>query len=98
MRTLDRGGGDSWLARIAGTFSRHSLSIYLLHHVIHVWPMWAWGAWMADDVTVLWQRALPASVALGLAAAFLAAAYPLLRWMDATGRPGIEGWMRWLCD
>ena len=97
-RVFDRGAADSRLARVAGTFSRHSLTLYLVHHVVHVWPLWAWGAWTSDDITAHWQRALPAPASLGLAAAFLVAAYPLLRWMDATGRRGIEGWMRWLCD
>lgn len=97
-RVLDRGAADSRLARVAGTFSRHSLTLYLLHHVAHVWPLWAWGAWTADEITARWQRAMPAAAALALAAAFLGAAYPLLRWLDVTGRRGVEGWMRWLCD
>lgn len=97
-RFLDGGAADSRLARVAGTFSRHSLTIYLLHHFVHVWPLWIWGAWTADDLTAHWQRAMSAPAALALATAFLLAAYPLLRWMDATGRQGIDGWMRWLCD
>ncbi len=96
---LDDRGPDSRLARVAGTFSRHSLTIYLLHHAVHVWPLWIWAAWTgADDVTVIWQRALPASTAFGLAVLFLALAYPLCRWLDAPGRRGVEGWMRWICD
>jgi hypothetical protein len=97
-RLCDGGTLHPRLARVAGTFSRHSLTIYLLHHVVHVWPLWIWGAATADDVTVHWQRAMPAAASLCLAAAFLVAAYPLLRWLDASGRRGIEGWMRWLCD
>jgi len=97
-RVFDRGPGVGPVARVAGTYSRHSLSLYVLHHVVHVWPLWFWGAWTADDVTVHWQRALPPAAALVLAGAFLVGVYPLLRWMDATGRRGIEGWMRWLCD
>lgn len=97
-RALDGGRACGWPLRVAGTYSRYSLSIYVLHHVAHIWPLWIWGAWTADDLTVHWQRALPPSAALVLAAVFLAGVYPLLRWMDATGRRGIEGWMRWLCD
>jgi len=97
-RACDHGGLPPWLARVTGTFSRHSLTVYLLHHVVHVWPLWIWGAATAADVTAHWQRALPAAAALGLAAAFLGAAYPLLRWMDAAGHGGVEGWMRWVSD
>ncbi|MFM7108082.1 MAG: hypothetical protein ACKOZU_05705, partial [Planctomycetaceae bacterium] len=97
-RLVDRVGADSRPARLAATFSRHSLSIYVLHHVAHVWPLWIWGAWTSDDVTTHWQRAMPAPASLALAAAFLVAAGAIFRWMDATGRRGIEGWMRWLCD
>ncbi|MFM9059641.1 MAG: heparan-alpha-glucosaminide N-acetyltransferase domain-containing protein [Planctomycetaceae bacterium] len=96
-RLLDR-RRDSPLAPLARTFSRHALSIYILHHLVHVWPLWVWGAWTSDDVTTHWQRAMPAPASLTLAAGFLVAAWALFRWMDATGRRGIEGWMRWLCD
>lgn len=97
-RLVDRSAVEAWPVRVARTFSRHSLTLYVVHHVVHVWPLWIWGAATHDDVTVHWQRAMPAPVALVLAMAFLVAAYPVLRWMDATGRRGIEGWMRWLCD
>ena len=97
-RFLDRGATDAWPFRVARTFSRHSLTLYVLHHVVHVWPLWIWGAATGEDVTIHWQRAMPAPAALVLAAAFLVAVYPMLRWMDASGRRGIEGWMRWLCD
>lgn len=82
----------------AGAVSRHSLSIYLLHHAIHVWPLWAWGAAVHDDATALWQRALPAAASLGLAVVFLAGAAVLFRWMDRHRVPSIEALMRWLCD
>jgi uncharacterized membrane protein len=81
-----------------GAISRHSLSIYLLHHAIHIWPLWAWGAAMHDNASALWQRALPASVSLGLAAAFLVGAAVLFRWMDRNRVPSIESLLRWLCD
>jgi len=97
-RLLDRGTRDTMLTRVAGTFSRHALSIYLLHHAVHIWPLWIWGAAAGADVTTHWQRALPAPMALAVAILFLVCAYPLFRWLEATGRDGVEGLMRWLCD
>lgn len=89
-----RHGFSDW----AGSISRHSLSIYLLHHAIHIWPLWAWGAAMHDNAASLWQKALPAAVSLGLAAVFLVGAAVLFRWMDKNRVPSIETLMRWLCD
>lgn len=97
-RLLDRGARQTVLARVAGTYSRHSLSIYLLHHAVHVWPLWIWGAATGADVTAHWQRAMPASASLVLAFLFVVCAYPLFHWLESTGRGGVEGWMRWLCD
>lgn len=97
-RVLDHGGTNRRFVAVADTFSRHALTIYVLHHVIHLWPLWAWGTATADDPTEHWQNAMPMTAALGLAAAFMVAVYPFLCLMDRTGRAGIEGWMRWLCD
>jgi hypothetical protein len=33
------------------TFSQHSLSIYLLHHAVHIWPMWVCGAATGHEPT-----------------------------------------------
>lgn len=97
-RLLDRGGVGGRFMAVTGIFSRHSLTIYILHHVIHLWPLWAWGAATAEDPTEHWRNAMPMTAALGLAAVFLVAVYPLLCLLDRTGRAGIEGWMRWLCE
>lgn len=84
--------------RIASTFSRHSLTVYLLHHIVHVWPLWIYGWARGDETTLHWQRATSLPVALALAAIFIPCAYLLFRWMDQTGRGGVESWMRRICD
>jgi uncharacterized membrane protein len=89
---------DSWWQSVATTFSRHSLTIYLLHHVVHIWPLWIYGAYAGSEPTAFWRVALPGSVSVPLAGLFLLLSYLLLRWMDRTGRDGAEKWMRWLCD
>ena len=98
-RLLDeRPGGGRLLMDWAGPLSRHALSIYLLHHAVHIWPLWAAGLATAGDPTALWQRALPVGWSIGLAGAFLVAAAVLFRWVDRRGLPTPELLMRWLCD
>lgn len=89
---------DGKLARVFLTFGPRALSIYVLHHVVHIWPLWIYGMVTGPEPTVHWQKALPTSVSWPLAFVFLALCYFLLRWMDRTGKPGMETMMRWLCD
>ena len=79
------------------TFSKHSLTIYLLHHVVHLWPLWIYGAAFGDEPTQFWRTAIPVAVSVPLAVLFLAACFVLCRWMERTERRGVEGWMRHLC-
>jgi uncharacterized membrane protein len=86
------------LRKFSRTFSRHSLTAYLLHHVVHLWPLWVYGWWHGQEPTFYWRQACSLPVAIGLAALFLALSYLFFRWLDARGYEGVEGWMRWLCD
>lgn len=88
----------AWLLDWATPLSRHALSMYLLHHLVHVWPLWVWGAVTAGETTALWQVAMPPAASLALAAGFLVAASILLRWMDRRRIPSAESLLRWLCD
>lgn len=85
------------VVRVAGTFSKYSLSVYVFHHVAHLWPLWVYGAISGQEATAYWRRALPVWATVPLAGCCLVAAYALFRWMDRTGRGGIEGWMRRVC-
>ena len=82
----------------ATPLSRRALSLYLLHHVVHVWPMWIAGLVTTGTADGLWQRALPVSWSLGCAIAFVVAAAVLCRFADARRVPTVESWMRWICD
>jgi len=88
----------SWMIRIFGTLSQHSLSLYLLHHVAHLWPLWIYSAWQGADTTSLWQQATSPAWAVACAATFLVCAYGLLRWLDHVGGPTAESMLRWICD
>ena len=99
---VDRKQQPAWARAVAPwavLFSRYSLSLYLLHHVVHVWPLWWAGlATGGGDVTVYWQRAMPAWQSFGLALIFLAVAAVTFRSIQARRIPTVESLMRWLCD
>lgn len=80
------------------TMSRHSLTIYVLHHLVHLWPLWLYGMWMGQEPTFYWGKAMPLYYSVPLVFIFVVLCYYFLRWMDRTGRHGVEHWMRWLCD
>ena len=86
------------LLSIAKTFSRYSFTIYVLHHVVHLWPLWIYGIATGNEPTFYWQKAMSTTVSLPLSFVFLAACYFALRRIGPDRRLGIEGWMRWLCD
>ncbi|WP_437631152.1 heparan-alpha-glucosaminide N-acetyltransferase domain-containing protein [Sorangium sp. So ce854] len=89
---------DGRVARVFMIFGPRALSVYVLHHLVHVWPLWIYGLVTGPEPTAYWQKALPVTVAWPLAFVFLAVCYFLLRWMERTGKPGMETLMRWLCD
>ena len=97
--TIDgRDREESGVLRMAGALSRHSLSIYLLHHVIHLWPLWIVGFIETGEPTALWQVAMPVWMAVALTVLFL----PLATWvamrMDRPGAFSAEACLRWLCE
>ncbi len=82
----------------AASFSQHAFTMYLLHHVVHLWPLWIYGVIAGHDATHYWQTGTSLGTALTLAILFLVVAALFLRWMDRTNTPGMESLMRWLCD
>lgn len=86
------------LLNIAKTFSRYSFTIYVLHHVVHIWPLWLYGVANGVEPTYFWMKALPITVSIPLALVFLGVTYVILRRLGPERTYGIESWMRWLCD
>ncbi len=102
---LHRGvdGSDAAQARpqLLGAFtlmSRYSFTIYLVHHLVHVWPLWIHGLITDGDPLAHWRTAMPALPAMGLAVLFLVGCYLVLARLPTNRRLGMEAWMRWLCD
>ena len=79
-------------------YSAYSLTLYVLHHMAHLWPLWVYGAWSQGEATHYWRNALSTPTALILAAGFMILSYPVLIVLDRHGKPGLESLMRWLCD
>lgn len=84
--------------KVAKTFSRYALTIYLVHHVVHLWPLWIYGIAAGQEPTYYWMKAMPISASLPLAILFLACCYAVLRWLGPERSYGVESAMRWLCD
>lgn len=97
--SVDREGAPASRWRVLTTrFSRASFTLYLLHHVVHVWPLWVVAVWQGQETTVYWMNAMDQTTALLLAALFTAGCIPLLGWMERRRVPSIEQLMRWLAD
>jgi uncharacterized membrane protein len=99
-RWLDPNGGrfaETRFVRAAGLFSKYSLSMYLFHHVVHLWPVWVYGAFAGETVTEYWRYALPVWATIPLAAVCLAAGGMLFAWIDRTKRGSAETLMRKWC-
>jgi uncharacterized membrane protein len=86
------------MADLTKTFSRNSFTIYVLHHMVHLWPMWIYGYTTRRETTYYWRQAMSLSWSMPLAVLFMAICYFALRKIGPDRRLGIEGWMRWLCD
>lgn len=82
----------------AKTFSSYSLTIYVVHHVVHLWPVWLYGLLRTGEPTDYWGKAIPAWASMALAAAFLAACWIALYLLGPRRSWGLERCMRWVCD
>jgi len=78
-------------------FSRYAFTIYIVHHIVHLYPLWIYGLINNSDPTSVWRDAMPVAVSMPLGGLFLICCYFTLRRIDPDSRFGIEGWMRWLC-
>jgi hypothetical protein len=100
-RLVDHGDFQARHDRFSGLvelFSRYSLTIYVVHHLVHLWPVWIMDLASGRDVTESWRQVMPTGWALALGIAYLVATWLVLRWLGPSRRVGLESAMRWLCD
>ncbi len=86
-----------FLKKYATTFSKYSFSIYLLHHMVHIWPLWFFGTATTDDTTHYWRQAMSIELSMVLAFVFVVFCFFLFRWIDRNNIGCVESWMRKLC-
>jgi uncharacterized membrane protein len=86
------------LQNLVGSFSKYSLSFYLLHHIAHLWPLWIYGVIWGEHPHDYWEKATSVPVALALAGVFLVASFIFFRFVERYKWPTAEALMRWLCD
>jgi len=86
------------LVGIARTMSQYSLTIYVVHHVVHLWPLWVYGYSETGEPTAYWMRATSVGMSFALAGAFLLACVLVLRAIGSRRPFGLEALMRWVCD
>lgn len=84
--------------QVPKAFSRYSFTIYILHHIVHLWPLWVYAMATGQERTDVWMNAMPLTASITLAVLFLFCAYGLVRVLGNDRNYGIEACMRWLCD
>lgn len=80
------------------TMSQYSLSLYILHHIIHLWPLWMCGIIAGEEATYYWRKALPWGISLALVLPGLAFMYLVARYLERGKRTSLESLLRRICD
>jgi uncharacterized membrane protein len=80
-------------------FSFFSLTVYLVHHVVHIWPLRLYALWMGDsDLRAYEGWIMNTGTALALVAVFVAAIYPVLIFLERHKKYSFEHLLRWFCE
>ncbi|MGV3609213.1 MAG: heparan-alpha-glucosaminide N-acetyltransferase domain-containing protein [Planctomycetaceae bacterium] len=79
-------------------FSSFSLTVYVVHHMAHLWPMWIYGTLIEGEPTYFWQQATSTPAAIGLAILFTAVCYPCLVFLESLGGYDLEHFLRWASE
>ena len=97
--TRDVAKADGPVLRFLRRYSTFSLSVYVVHHMVILWPLWLVGVWTEhSNPTFFYRRAMAAPAAFGLAVAFIVACTFLLIVLEPYRRFSLESLMRRVCD
>jgi hypothetical protein len=82
-----------------GRYSRFSLTTYVVHHAVHVWPLYLLAAWEGRrDPFWYYGDAVSTPAALVLAVLFIVGFYGMLVVLDRNRAYSFEGALRWLSE
>ncbi len=91
--------GTGRIVTMVRRYSTFSLTIYVLHHMVILWPLWAYAVLTGhDDPTFYWRRAMTTPTALGLCALFMVVCHFILIWSEKHKGFTLEALMRQVCD
>ncbi len=91
--------GDGPFLVFLRRYSYFSLSVYVLHHMVILWPLWIYGVWMGhDDPTFYYRKAMRTPMAFALALVFIIACYFVLLLLENNKKYSLESLMRWICE
>ena len=80
-------------------FSVFSLTIYIVHLVVHLWPLWIYAVAIGkEDPMFYWGAAMSTPQALALSLVFVVVCYVALIFLERHKKLSFEWWMRWVCD
>jgi uncharacterized membrane protein len=95
----ERVTGDGAVLAFFRRYGYFALTVYILHHMVHLWPLWLYAVFTGkEDPTAYWRNATSTPVALALTAAFIVLCYFGLILLERHKKLSVEWWMRWLCE
>lgn len=83
---------------VAQSMSGYAFTIYVAHHLVHLWPLWIVALAEGEEPTYYWREAMSTAWSLPLALLFLVGCLATMSILGPRRSYGIESCMRWLCD
>lgn len=92
----DRQGLARWPRALAftRTMSQFSLSVYVLHHLLHLWPVWIYGLATGHKATDYWRKAMSWEMSAALVIPCMFVCYVIVRWLCEKKGYSLEALMR----
>jgi hypothetical protein len=95
----ERFTGNGSILRFFQRYSAFAFTVYIVHHMAHLWPLWLYGALKGqDDPTFYWKQAMSTPLAFGLAIVFIVGFYFVLIFLERRRKWSFEALMRWVCE
>lgn len=86
--------GEAPTSQFIQLYSKFSLTTYVLHHAVHLWPIYLLAAWNDKDIWYYYQDAISTPLALGLTIVFIAVFFSFLKFLNSRAHLSLEGLLR----